>query len=73
MIKGIHEFLNESAPKLQTVFDSSCGFWNVQSVLMHHVEEMVERITNLRASARLLCKMGQEEVTEPRMHILLYS
>ena len=45
------------------MFDSSCGFWNVQSVLMQHVEDMVENITKLRSNAKLLCKMGPEEVT----------
>ena len=39
------------------VFDSSCGFWNVHLVLLHHVEDMVESITKLRSDARLLCKM----------------
>ena len=62
-------FLDESAPKLQKVFDSSCGFWHVQSVLMHHVEDMVEGITKLRSDARSLCKMGPEEVTESCMYV----
>lgn len=61
---GIHEFLIDSGPKLQRVFDSSCGFWNVQSVLMQHIENMVEDVTKLRSNARLLCKMGPEEVQE---------
>ena len=60
-------FLSECAPKLQKVFDSSCGFWNVQSVLMHHVEDMVESITKLRSEARLLCRMDPEEVKESCM------
>ena len=59
-------FLNDSGPKLQRVFDSSCGFWNVQSVLMQHIEFMVENISKLRSNARMLCKMGPEEVIEPR-------
>ena len=62
-------FLNDSGPKLQRVFDRSCGFWNVQSVLMQHIEYMVEDIIKLRSNARqprLLCKMGPEEVTESR-------
>ena len=64
-------FLNDSGPKLQKVFDCSCGFWNVQSVLMQHIEYMVEDIIKLRSNARLLCKMGPEEVTESRK--LIYS
>ena len=64
---GIHQFLTTSAPDLQMVFDSACGFWNVHSVLLHHVEDMVERITNLRSEARLLCKMNPEEVKESCM------
>lgn len=67
IILGIHDFLNESGPKLQRVFDSSCGFWNVQSVLMQHIEEMVENMTKLRLNTRLLCQMGPEEVLESRM------
>ena len=65
---GIHQFLTTSAPDLQMVFDSACGFWNVHSVLLHHVEDMVERITNLRSEARLLCKMKPEEVKESCMY-----
>ena len=66
LIIGIQAFLNDSGPKLQRVFDCSCGFWNVQSVLMKRIEYMVEDITKLRLNARLLCKMGPEEVIEPR-------
>ena len=62
----MHLFLKESEPKLQKVFDSSCGFWNVQSVLMQNFECMVERITKLRATARSLCNMGPEVTTEIR-------
>ena len=65
-IVGIHEFLDDSGPKLQRVFDSSCGFWNVQSILMKHIGLMIEDVTKLRSNARLLCKMGPEEVIEPR-------
>ena len=65
---GIHKFLTRSAPELQMIFDSSCGFWNVCSVLLHHVEDMVERITNLRSKAKQLCKMNQEEVKESCMY-----
>ena len=64
-------FLKESEPKLQKVFDSSCGFWNVQSVLMQNVECMVERITKLRSSARSLCNMGPEEITESCKYVTL--
>ena len=71
LLTGIHEFLVASAPKLQKVFDTSCGFWNVQAVLMQHNEEMVERITNLRSKTQMLCGMGPEEVTESCM-ILQY-
>ena len=60
-------FLKESGPELQRVFDSSCGFGNVQSVLMQHIEFIVEDISKLRLNARMLCKMDPEEVLiEPR-------
>lgn len=70
---GIQVFLSESAPKLQKVFDSSCGFWNVQSVLMDHTERMVETVTNLRSNTRLLCGLGTEEFTESCMLLTRYN
>ena len=62
LMSGITVFLKESEPKLQMVFDSSCAFWNVQSILMKHVEDMVEKITRLRSLACVLCNMGPEEI-----------
>ena len=70
---GIHNFLDESGPELQRVFDSSCGFRNVQSVLMQHIEYMVEDIMKLRSNARLLCNMGPEEVIDLCVLILFYE
>ena len=64
---GIQVFLDESAPKLQRVFDSSCGFWNVHAVLMRHVEDMVESVTEIRSEARILCRMDAMNVTDTRM------
>ena len=69
---GIQVFLDESAPKLQKVFDSSCGFWNVQSVLMRHVEDMVENVTKIRSDARVLCRMDSVNVTESCMCLYMY-
>ena len=63
----MHRFLDESAPKLQRVFDSSCGFWYVQSVLMRHVEDMVESVTEIRSEARRLCRMCAMNVTDTCM------
>ena len=63
----MHAFLDESAPKLQKVFDASCGFWNVQSVLMRHVEDMVESVTEIRSEARRLCRMGAMNVMDKCM------
>ena len=57
---GLQRFLEESAQELQTVFDSSCGFRNVQNVLYKYTVEAVQESETLRNLAGNLCGLLPE-------------
>lgn len=48
---GLKEFLEESETKLQTVFDSACGFWNSQGFLLKQIEYRINDIASMKVTA----------------------
>ena len=48
------EFLEASEAKLQEVFDTSCGFWNSQSVLMERNAGVIKNVSSMKRSADML-------------------
>ena len=55
----LQKFLDESAVKLQQMFDSVCGFRNVQHVLLRHVGDMTAEVTRLQFEAGKLCEISE--------------
>ena len=55
----LQTFLDESAVKLQTMFDTVCGFRNVQQVLLHHMGDMIEEVTRLQFAAGKMCEISE--------------
>lgn len=48
---GLKEFLDESAIKLQKVFDNSCGFLNSNDCLLDKVEDVFREVSSMKVSA----------------------
>ena len=51
LIVGLKEFLEESEAKLQTVFDSACGFWNIHGFLLKQIESRINDVASMRITA----------------------
>ena len=51
LIIGLKEFLEESEAKLQTVFDSACGFWNIHGFLLKQIEYRINEVASMRVTA----------------------
>ena len=51
MAVGLKEFLEESEAKLQTVFDSACGFWNIHGFLLNQIECRINDVASMRITA----------------------
>lgn len=64
---GLKEFLDKSATELQAVFDSACGFFNVQRCLMEQLEYVIKQIASLEVTAGKLVK----NVTSSRAGIVV--
>ena len=50
----LQEFLDSSEEKLQAVFESSCGFWNVGQYQLDLKEKAIREIFLLRCDAERL-------------------
>ena len=48
---GLKQFLEESENKLQAVFDSACGFWNIHSFLLEQIEYRINDVASMRITA----------------------
>ena len=51
LIVGLKEFLEESEAKLQTVFDSACGFWNIHGFLLKQIEYRINDVASMKVTA----------------------
>ena len=61
-IVDLHKFLDDSARKLQSFFDSSCGFRHIQEALYKHKVEVVSDIESLRNLAGTLCGISADSL-----------
>ena len=64
---GIEVFLDNSSSKLLKNFDSSC-----QSVLVHHIDRMLENVKKILSEAMILCKMDSVNLTESCMCVSMH-
>ena len=51
LVVGLKQFLEESESKLQAVFDSACGFWNIHSFLLKQIEYRINDVASMRITA----------------------
>ena len=57
----IQKFLDESSLKLQSVFNSTCGFWITNKTLLQLDRKAIYSISQLENDAKDLCKIKEQE------------